>query len=188
MVLLRRVLGDVLRMRRLTQRRTLRDVSTDAKVSLGYLSEIERGQKEASSELLAAICEALNIQLSEVLRDVTSTVVLAEEVDGVQPATADKAKLDKAVIDKAVIDKAVIDKAVIEKATLDKAKLDKAKLDKAKLDKAKLDKVLDRAALDSTALDPSALEKVSLDGTTLDPATNRQRRAADRRGDVVCAA
>jgi transcriptional regulator with XRE-family HTH domain len=58
-------------------------VSTAANVSLGYLSEIERGQKEASSELLAAICEALGAHLSELLRDVSDTVALAEQMDGV---------------------------------------------------------------------------------------------------------
>lgn len=80
MVLLRRVLGDALRERRLAQARTLRDVSTEAKVSLGYLSELERGQKEASSELLASICDALGAQLSEVLRDVSDTMALSEEM------------------------------------------------------------------------------------------------------------
>ena len=59
MVLLRKVIGDALRARRLAQHRTLREVSTAANVSLGYLSEIERGHKEASSELLASICDAL---------------------------------------------------------------------------------------------------------------------------------
>src|SRR5690242_4410165 len=59
MVLLRQLLGDVLRRLRLRQGRTLREVSASARVSLGYLSEVERGQKEASSELLAAICGAL---------------------------------------------------------------------------------------------------------------------------------
>ena len=52
MILVRRLLGDVLRELRLEQGRTLRDVSADARVSLGYISEIERGQKEASSECL----------------------------------------------------------------------------------------------------------------------------------------
>lgn len=80
MVLLRRVLGDALRERRLAQARTLRDVSTEAKVSLGYLSELERGQKEASSELLSSICDALGAQLSEVLRDVSDTMALSEEM------------------------------------------------------------------------------------------------------------
>jgi transcriptional regulator with XRE-family HTH domain len=49
-------------------------------VSLGYLSELERGQKEASSELLASICDALGAQLSEVLRDVSDTMALSEEM------------------------------------------------------------------------------------------------------------
>jgi transcriptional regulator with XRE-family HTH domain len=80
MVLLRRVLGDALRSRRLDQDRTLRDVSTAANVSLGYLSEIERGQKEASSELLASICEALDVRLSEVLREASGTMAIAEEM------------------------------------------------------------------------------------------------------------
>jgi transcriptional regulator with XRE-family HTH domain len=83
MVLLRRVIGDALRARRQGQHRTLREVSTAANVSLGYLSEIERGQKEASSELLAAICEALGARLSELLGEVSDTLLLAEEMDGV---------------------------------------------------------------------------------------------------------
>jgi transcriptional regulator with XRE-family HTH domain len=74
MTLLRRVLGDTLRGRRLRQRRTLREVSGSARVSLGYLSEVERGQKEASSELLAAICEALDVKLSDLLREVSDTM------------------------------------------------------------------------------------------------------------------
>lgn len=83
MVLLRRVIGDALRARRQGQHRTLREVSTAANVSLGYLSEIERGQKEASSELLAAICEALGARLSEVLGEVSDTLALAEGMQGV---------------------------------------------------------------------------------------------------------
>lgn len=67
-VLLRRELGDVLREYRQRQGRTLREVSSDARVSLGYLSEVERGQKEASSELLESITTALNVPLSHVLR------------------------------------------------------------------------------------------------------------------------
>jgi len=84
MVLLRRVIGDALRARRQGQHRTLREVSTAANVSLGYLSEIERGQKEASSELLAAICEALGARLSEVLGEVSGTLALAEGMDGME--------------------------------------------------------------------------------------------------------
>ena len=78
MTLLRRVLGDTLRGRRLRQRRTLREVSGSARVSLGYLSEVERGQKEASSELLAAICEALDVKLSDLLREVSETMRRSE--------------------------------------------------------------------------------------------------------------
>lgn len=80
MVILRKVLGDQLRQRRQDQGRTLRDVSTTARVSLGYLSEVERGQKEASSELLAAICSALDVPLSNVLRSVSDEVELIESL------------------------------------------------------------------------------------------------------------
>ena len=67
--LLREVIGDVIRHARTEQGRTLREVSDDARVSLGYLSEVERGRKEASSELLSAICGALDVPLSRVLTD-----------------------------------------------------------------------------------------------------------------------
>ncbi|GAB2623904.1 transcriptional regulator [Paractinoplanes abujensis] len=92
MVLLRRVIGDALRARRQGQHRTLREVSTAANVSLGYLSEIERGQKEASSELLAAICDALGARLSELLREVGDTLSLAEDMDGVLVPVDDSKK------------------------------------------------------------------------------------------------
>ncbi|GAA4924596.1 transcriptional regulator with XRE-family HTH domain [Stackebrandtia albiflava] len=78
MVLLRRIIGETLRSRRRAQRRTLRDVSASANVSLGYLSEIERGQKEASSELLSSICTALDVPLSDVLGEVTTEVAKEE--------------------------------------------------------------------------------------------------------------
>lgn len=78
MVLLRRELGDVLREKRQGQGRTLREVSAEASCSLGYLSEIERGEKEASSELLASICKALDLPLSEMLSDVADRISLAE--------------------------------------------------------------------------------------------------------------
>jgi transcriptional regulator with XRE-family HTH domain len=77
-VLLRRRLGDVLRRRRMQQGMTLREVSAAARVSLGYISEIERGQKEASSELLASLCTALDVPLSDVLREVSDDVALEE--------------------------------------------------------------------------------------------------------------
>jgi len=78
MVLFRRLLGDVLRRRRMHRGMTLREVSASARVSLGYISEIERGQKEASSELLSSLCAALEAPLSDVLREV-SDAVAAEE-------------------------------------------------------------------------------------------------------------
>ncbi len=78
MVLLRHLLGDALRRLRLRQGRTLREVSASARVSLGYLSEVERGQKEASSELLASICAALGTPLSQVLREVSDNFAFAE--------------------------------------------------------------------------------------------------------------
>jgi transcriptional regulator with XRE-family HTH domain len=71
MTLLRTQLGTTLRGHRLRQRRTLRDVSGRARVSLGYLSEVERGQKEASSELLASICDALELELADLLAEVS---------------------------------------------------------------------------------------------------------------------
>jgi len=78
MVLFRRLLGEVLRSQRMRQGRTLREISADARVSLGYISEIERGQKEASSELLASLCAALDVPLSEVLSEVSDAVALEE--------------------------------------------------------------------------------------------------------------
>jgi transcriptional regulator with XRE-family HTH domain len=91
MILLRSLLGDVLRERRREQGRTLREVSSAARVSLGYLSEVERGQKEASSELLGSICDALDVPMSELLREVSDNLALAEAVSSVEtltPATA----------------------------------------------------------------------------------------------------
>ncbi len=82
MVLLRQEIGDVLRDTRREQGRTLREVSSLARVSLGYLSEVERGQKEASSELLASICGALELPLSSVLQVVSQRVAAAETLAG----------------------------------------------------------------------------------------------------------
>jgi len=76
--LLRTHLGGALRAARVTQGRTLRDVAKSARVSLGYLSEVERGQKEASSELLNSICAALDLQLSKVLTEVSIKVAATE--------------------------------------------------------------------------------------------------------------
>lgn len=73
-LLLREAIGDELRRVRTGQGRTLREVSTDARVSLGYLSEVERGQKEASSELLASICGALEVPIGDVLFQVAGVL------------------------------------------------------------------------------------------------------------------
>jgi len=78
--LLREVIGDVLRRARIEQGRTLREVSDAARVSLGYLSEVERGRKEASSELLGAICGALDVPLSRVLTDAGETMEQLEQI------------------------------------------------------------------------------------------------------------
>lgn len=93
MILLRRVIGDALRSRRQGQQRTLREVSSAANVSLGYLSEVERGQKEPSSELLAAICDALGARLSELLREVSDNVAVAEQLPGVLVPVQDRPAL-----------------------------------------------------------------------------------------------
>jgi len=88
-ILLRRVIGERLRGARQAQGRTLREVSGEARVSLGYLSEVERGQKEASSELLAAICGALDVPLSQLLREASEEIALAESASAPgKPVTA----------------------------------------------------------------------------------------------------
>ena len=88
MIVLRSVIGDELRRERLGQGRTLREVSPQARVSLGYLSEVERGQKEASSELLAAICGALDVPLSSVLQSVSTKVADHEAHETKQTVTS----------------------------------------------------------------------------------------------------
>lgn len=95
MTLLRTEIGDSLRAARRRQNRTLRDVSNGASVSLGYLSEIERGEKEASSELLAHICDALGMPLSQTLS------LVSQRVAGVEALTAPvplPVKTDRAVV------------------------------------------------------------------------------------------
>ncbi|MDM7831344.1 helix-turn-helix domain-containing protein [Cellulomonas edaphi] len=65
--LLRRLVGAILRTHREEQGRTLRDVAVQARVSVAYLSEVERGRKEASSEVLVAICRALGMRLVDLV-------------------------------------------------------------------------------------------------------------------------
>jgi len=100
-VLLREVVGDVLRRARTTQGRTLREVSDTARVSLGYLSEVERGRKEASSELLSAICSALDVPLSRVL--FAASEKLASDELKVQRLATDEANTRIDVVTKVVI-------------------------------------------------------------------------------------
>jgi transcriptional regulator with XRE-family HTH domain len=73
--LLRTTVGEVLRRTRLAQHRTLADVARSARVSVPYLSELERGRKEASSEVLAAICEALRVDLPDLLAEIRRVLV-----------------------------------------------------------------------------------------------------------------
>ncbi|MEV8593686.1 helix-turn-helix transcriptional regulator [Streptomyces sp. NPDC052012] len=63
----RDLVGDVLRRERLAQERTLKDVAEAARISMPYLSEVERGRKEASSEVLAAAAQALGLGLGDLL-------------------------------------------------------------------------------------------------------------------------
>jgi transcriptional regulator with XRE-family HTH domain len=91
-VLLREAIGDRLRHARTTQHRTLREVSRAARVSLGYLSEVERGRKEASSELLAAICDALELPLADLLH------LVATDVSAVDVHTVDDVAVPAATV------------------------------------------------------------------------------------------
>jgi transcriptional regulator with XRE-family HTH domain len=75
--LLRTMLGDALRRARQAQGRTLADVSAAARVSVPYLSELERGRKEASSEVLAAICDGLRVDLADLLAEVGRDLALS---------------------------------------------------------------------------------------------------------------
>lgn len=81
MVLMRHIIGEVLRDYRIRRKLTLRDVASNANVALGYLSEIERGQKEASSEVLLRITEAMNEPLSQVLIEVGDRLALFEDIE-----------------------------------------------------------------------------------------------------------
>ena len=86
MVLMRHEIGDVLRDFRQQKGATLRQISSRANVALGYLSEVERGQKEASSEILASIAEALDMPLSDILHEVARSVV-GVRADGTQSSS-----------------------------------------------------------------------------------------------------
>lgn len=78
MILVRQEIGEVLRDFRLQKGRTLRQVAGRASVALGYLSEVERGQKEASSEILASVAEALDVPISIIMREVGDRISVLE--------------------------------------------------------------------------------------------------------------
>ena len=80
MVLVRQEIGEVLRDVRLQKGRTLRQVASRASVALGYLSEVERGQKEASSEILASVAEALDTPISVIMREVGDRLAVIEGI------------------------------------------------------------------------------------------------------------
>jgi transcriptional regulator with XRE-family HTH domain len=80
LVLIRQEIGDVLRTHRQRKGQTLRQVAAKASVALGYLSEVERGQKEVSSEILASVAEALDVPLSVLMRQVSDRVAAIEGV------------------------------------------------------------------------------------------------------------
>ncbi len=86
MVLVRQEIGDVLRDVRLQKAMTLRQVAGRASVALGYLSEVERGQKEASSEILASVAEALDTPISSIMREVGDRIAVIEGVGVGMPA------------------------------------------------------------------------------------------------------
>ncbi|TCK25304.1 helix-turn-helix domain-containing protein [Pseudonocardia endophytica] len=91
-MLLREAIGSGLRRARTLRRRTLRDISRAARVSLGYLSEVERGRKEPSSELLAAICEALDITVADLLVEVAAEMAVSG------PAVGAGARTDEVLV------------------------------------------------------------------------------------------
>lgn len=93
--LLREALGTTLRAFREDARRTLRDLAVAANVSPGYLSELERGRKEVSSELLASICHALGVNVSRLILEAAEMMAfdvaaaeLAAGMDHAQSAQA----------------------------------------------------------------------------------------------------
>ncbi|WOF22023.1 helix-turn-helix domain-containing protein [Microbacterium betulae] len=78
MILVRQEIGDVLRGFRQQKGQTLRQVASKASVALGYLSEVERGQKEASSEILASVADALDVPISTIYRTVGDRIAVLE--------------------------------------------------------------------------------------------------------------
>lgn len=94
MVLVRQEIGDVLRDFRLKKGRTLRQVASKASVALGYLSEVERGQKEASSEILASVAGALGTPISVIMREVGDRLAILEAIDVIPDTVPDELVAD----------------------------------------------------------------------------------------------
>ena len=90
MVLVRQEIGDVLRDFRLQKGRTLRQVASKASVALGYLSEVERGQKEASSEILASVADALETPISVIMREVGDRLAVIEGLNAIPDTLPDE--------------------------------------------------------------------------------------------------
>ncbi len=90
MILVRQEIGDVLRDFRLQKGRTLRQVASKASVALGYLSEVERGQKEASSEILASVADALDTPISVIMREVGDRLAVIEGIDTIPDTIPDE--------------------------------------------------------------------------------------------------
>lgn len=89
MILVRQEIGEVLRDLRLQKGRTLRQVAGRASVALGYLSEVERGQKEASSEILASVADALDVPISSIMREVGDRLAVLEGLDAFRGVVPD---------------------------------------------------------------------------------------------------
>lgn len=90
MILVRQEIGEVLRDFRQEKGRTLRQVASRASVALGYLSEVERGQKEASSEILASVAEALDVPISIIMREVGDRISVLEGIQSFPDVVPDE--------------------------------------------------------------------------------------------------
>lgn len=100
MALIRQEIGDVLRDFRQRKGQTLRQVASRANMALGYLSEVERGQKEASSEVLAALADALEVPVSIILREVSDRLAVLEGIPDSLPVGISAAKFGDIELDK----------------------------------------------------------------------------------------
>lgn len=109
MVLVRQEIGDVLRDFRLQKGQTLRQVASRASVALGYLSEVERGQKEASSEILGSLADALEVPISVIMREVSDRLALVEGVN-LEEAFASEALSGNSYIPDTIPDSFLTDK------------------------------------------------------------------------------